>query len=270
MLATLDPIVVGWDHDANQRAEVPVPGDKGAHWLIGGASGGGKSQAIHAALAQLAERPNLALCINDAGLVDYQDWEPRTSSMALGLQGGAWLLEQAEREMHHRLRACRKLGVQVLPLCEEWPQIVYVFDELAMVVLNKDIKGVESRLVTCAQVMRKTRQGLVLATQHPKATVVSTMVRGQCAVRLCLRTKAEEATEAVLDSRRYRAHEIPFDLPGVGFVELPNGRVVKVRVPLVTQQDCRRIAEATAHLTPTLPTDRGWVPLFDPYEQETA
>lgn len=271
-VATYEPVVVGFDF-ANQRAaRVPVPGYRGAHHLYGGASGSGKSQVIHAVLAQLAPRPHIALAVSDPALVDYMDWAPRVSSMALGIEGAAWLLEQAEREMIRRLKVMRKMGEQKLEaehLSSELPHLIYVFDELAMVMLSK-VPGAEARLVKCAQVFRKTAQGLLLATQHPKATVCPTMLRGQCAVRLCLRTKEAEATESVLDTRRYPAHELPFDLPGVGFVELPSGEVVKIRVPLVGQSEVRRIAAETASLTPVLPADAGWRSLFDPYEEGDA
>lgn len=265
-MRTLDPVVIGWDHDRRQRAEVPVPGHRGGHWLIGGASGGGKSQAIHATLAQLAEREHMALCVNDAALMDYIDWTPRVSSMALGKQGGAWLLERAEQEMLRRLRLGRQLGVNQLVPGPDLPYIVYVFDELAMLMLAKDVKGASDRLVEAAQVFRKTAQGLILCTQHPKATVVPTMLRGQCAVRLCLRTKEREATDTIIE--RVPAHLLPFDTPGVGFVELPTGQVVKIRVPFVDQAEAQRTAAATAHLTPTLNPDDGWRPVFDPYLEE--
>lgn len=267
--ATYDPVVVGFDFANGRRAEVPVPGFKGAHWLVGGASGSGKSQVVHAALAQLACRPHVAFAVSDPALVDYIDWAPRVSSMALGIEGAAWLLEQAEREMMRRLRVMRSMGVQKFEaehLSAELPHLVYVFDELAMVMLSK-VPGAEGRLVKCAQVFRKTAQGLLLATQHPRANVCPTMLRGQCAVRLCLRTKEGEATEAVMDTKRYPAHELPFDLPGVGFVELPSGEVVKIRVPFVGQKEVRRIAAETACLTPVLPADAGWRLLFDPYEE---
>ena len=263
-----DPVTIGWDHANNRPAQVPVPGHKGGHWLIGGASGGGKSQAIHAALAQLARREHLALVVNDAAMMDYPVWAPRVSCMALGVKGASWMLEQAEKEMLHRLRLGREMGVQTLTPSADLPHIVYVFDELAMLMLSKEKAGAEGRLVTCAQVFRKTAQGLILATQHPKATVCPTMLRGQCPVRLCLRTKEAEATETVLDTRRYPAHEIPFDMPGVGFVELPSGEVVKVRVPLIEQRECKQVAVDTAHLTPVLPSSRGWVRLYDPFIED--
>lgn len=270
-MQTLDPIVLGWDHANDRAAMVPLPGHNGAHWLIGGASGGGKSQAIHATLAQLAEREHMAIAINDAALMDYVDWSPRVSSMALGKRGGGWLLEQAEREMHRRLRLGREMGVKSLDrsIGPDLPYIVYVFDELAMLMLAAEIKGAQSRLVEVAQVFRKTAQGLVLATQHPGAKVIPTMVSGQCPVRLCLRTKASEATEAILESRsRWPAHELPYDTPGVGFAQLPSGETVKVRVPYVGDDEIRSVAKSTAHLAPELPADRGWLREYDPYLEE--
>lgn len=268
-MQTLDPLVLGWDHANGRAATVPVPGVSGAHHLYGGASGGGKSQAIHAVLAQLAEREHMAIVVNDAALMDYVDWTPRVSCMALGKRGGGWLLEQAEREMHARLALGRRLGVKQLVPSAELPYVVYVFDELAMVMMAAEIKGAQSRLVECAQVFRKTAQGLLLATQHPNAKVIPTMLSGQCPVRLCLRTKASEATEAILESRnRWPAHELPYDTPGVGFAQLPSGETVKVRVPYVSDDEIRRVAKSTAHLAPDLPADRGWLREYDPYLEE--
>lgn len=265
-----DRIVIGWNADAQRVERIPIPGEDGGNLLVGGSTGGGKTRAIHALIAQLAEVPDLALAINDpTGGMDYQWWQPRCSSLALEPEGAGLMLGWAERELKYRLRLGKQMGVTTLPVSAEHPRIVVVFDEMAMVLGDKRIKNAEARLTKLAQVGRKVNLGLLLATQHAKSTIVSTVIRGQCPIRLCLRQKTSEGTDTILESQtRWPAHLIPFHQVGVGYAALADGRTVKVRVPFVSDDEIKATAERTAHLTPTLPDENGWQRLWDPIDHE--
>lgn len=259
-------IFVGHDFDAGRDVHLPVPGEGGAHWLVGGSSGGGKTQLLHAVLCQLAAMPHTALAISDPAWMDFAPWAPRASCIALGREGAGWILEQTEREMQWRLREGRRLGVQRIVPSASIPRLIVVVDEVAMVTLG-GVKGAVARLTDVAQVGRKTSIGLVLATQSPKATVIPMLVREQMPVRICLRTEEPEQTDAVLGTQRIPAHKL--HRPGEGFVRHPDGRISHIRAPLVELDRIERTAAATAHLTPTLPESRGWRRLYDPYDNDT-
>jgi hypothetical protein len=260
-------IKAGRDFEAGRTVMLPVPGEGGAHWCVGGSSGGGKTEFIHSVLAQLAPLEHTAFVISDPAWMDFEPvWSPRASCIALSREGAGWMLDQLEREMQWRLRHGRQLKVKRLTASELTPRLIAVFDEIAMVTLG-GVRNATNRLVDLAQVGRKVNIGLVVATQSPKATVVPRLVLEQCPVRVCFRTEEPEQTDAVLGTQRVRAHDIPFAHPGEAYVRLPSGGYPHMKAALGHEDKYLEIAERYAHLTPVLPESRGWMPLYDPYEQ---
>lgn len=260
-------IKAGIDFDAGCTVELPLPGEGGAHWAVGGSSGGGKTEFLHALLEQVAPMEHTAIVISDPAWMDFEPvWTPRASCVALGRAGAGWMLDQLETELEWRLRKGRAMRVKRLAATAETPRIVAVFDEIAMVTLG-GAKAATNRLVDMAQVGRKVGIGLVLATQSPKANVIPRLVLEQCPVRVCFRTEEAEQTDALLGTQRVPAHYIAFTNPGEAYARLPSGGFAHIKTPLGGEEKYRSIAEATSHLTPVLPESRGWMPLYDPYEQ---
>lgn len=260
-------IKAGIDFDAGCTVELPVPGVGAAHYVVGGSSRAGKSEFAHSVLSQIAPMEHTAIVISDPAFLDYEAvWEARASCIALGRVGAGWLLDQLEREFQWRLRYGRKLRVKTLPTTAETPYLLGVFDEIAMVTLA-GVKGATNRLIDLAQVGRKANIGLMLMTQSPKATVIPRLVMENCPVRVCFRTEESEQTDAVLGTQRIKAHDIPHNRPGEAYIRTPEGEFAHVKTPLTGEERCRQIAERYAHLTPVLPESRGWMPLYDPYEQ---
>lgn len=261
-------IYVGEDFDAGRSVWLPLPGDGGAHVVVAGSSGGGKTQMLHALLCQLAELQHTALVISDPAQMDFLPWAPRASCVAYGRIGASWLLDQVEREMSWRLREGRRLGVQRIVPSAAIPRLIVVVDEVSMVTLGGP-KGAALRLVDIAQVGRKVSIGLVLATQSPKATVLPRLVLEQCPSRICFRTEEPEQTDAILGTQRIPAHSIPFRNRGEGYVRLPDGGYAHVKAAYADDERIARAVRETAHLTPTLPADRGWQRTFDPTDDDS-
>jgi hypothetical protein len=148
-------IRIGKDYAAGEVIELPIPGDGGAHWLVGGSSQAGKSNLAHALIAQLAPLENTAIVVSDPAWMDYEHiWGPRLSCIALGRKGAAWLLEQVEKELEWRLQEGRRLKVRKLPVTPETPRLVVVFDELAMLTLGGP-KQAANRLIDIPKEQRK-------------------------------------------------------------------------------------------------------------------
>lgn len=260
-------IAIGYDFDNGQVVHLPIPGEGGAMWAIGGSTGSGKSRLINAVLAQLAEDPCNALVISDIGYCDYSPfWGDRASCIAVGPEGAGWLLEQVEEEIKRRLKAARRLGVSLLPITPEHPRIVVVFDELA-VVTQGNVKNAVPRLTRLATIGRKVRVSMIACTQSPKATVLPMIVREMCSVRIALRCEEPEQADCILGTSRIPAHKIPFGQPGRAWVKLPTGAYAQVRAPFVSDEEAKEIARRTAHLTPEL--GHGWRRLYDPDEDES-
>lgn len=257
-------IRVGKDHSTGEIVELPIPGDGGAHWLVGGSSQAGKSNLAHALIAQLAPLENTAIVVSDPAWMDYEHiWGPRLSCVALARKGAAWLLERVEAELEWRLQQGRRMKVRRLPVTPELPRLVVVFDELAMLTLGGP-KQAANRLIDIAQVGRKVNLGGVFMTQSPKATVIPRLVTENCPVRVCLRTEEPEQTDAVLGTQRIKAHEISFDSPGEAYVRMPNGSFVHPKCAYEDEGYFEAVAKRTAHLTPVLSAELGWQRLYEP------
>ena len=250
-------VTVGVSHEtASGRVELPVPGVGGAHWIVGGSSGSGKTQFLNAVIAQLASMPNLAIAISDPALVDYEPWwRERPSCVALGPDGALPLLDLVEAEMMRRFPLARALRQRTMDVTADCPRVVAIFDEVS---LFSDQKGAHGRMASLAAVGRKVNIGCVFSTQVPSAPVLPTKVKAQCTVRIGFRCKDVHQVDAVFDTQRVPANKIPPTLPGVAFLDYES--LVQFRAPLITDEECMKVDADTAHLRP----DLGWPRVIDP------
>lgn len=250
-------LTVGVSHETSSgTVTLPIPGDGGAHWIVGGSTGSGKTQFLNAMIARWAYIPNLAIAISDPAYVDYEPWwRERPSCVCLGPEGAVSLLELVEAEMMRRFPHARRLRQRRMEITEEFPRIVAVFDEVS---LFAGKKGAHDRMAALAAVGRKVNVGVVFSTQVPSAPVLPTKVKAQCPVRVGFRCKGPDQTEAIFETQRVPAHQISPSLPGVGFIDYE--RLVQFRAPLISDQECIDIDADTSHLRPEL----GWPRVVDP------
>lgn len=233
-------------YETGRPIVLPVPGWGGGHWVLGASSGGGKTMLVQQAIAKITVKFGryVAFAVADPAWVHFGKFLPRLSTLAYGTEQALDLLVLAEAEMHRRLVAMYRHGI------EKWspdvrdkigPYLILIVDELAAVTLapkpptpkrgEKREPSAEDRLIALAQQMRKTGGGLVLATQSPKVQVVSNLVLEQCPIRVCGKTKGPEQTKAILDTLDYPCHKadhpkgIPLHLPGVSYVD--DGRHIR-------------------------------------------
>lgn len=209
--------------------ELPVPGWGGANWILGGSTGSGKTTAEKVALARMAIKygPRIQFVIADPHLVGFPGFKARASTVAFGWDHALPTLKFVRAGMRRRYELMFRHGI------EEWtpdvadligPYLVVVVDELAAITLApkppQPRPGVaappsaEKVLISLAQEIRKTGGGLMLATQTPTVEVITNLVRQQCPIRWCGRTKNADQTKAVLDTTEYPAHN-PRDPKGI-------------------------------------------------------
>jgi S-DNA-T family DNA segregation ATPase FtsK/SpoIIIE len=250
-------VKVGRSHETpSGTVELPVPGVGGAHWIVGGSTGSGKTQFLNAAIAGLAPIPNLALAISDVAWVDYDPWwRERPSCMSLGPDGALSMLDLVESEMMRRLPHARRLRQRTMEVTAEFPRVVAIFDEVSLFASKK---GAHDRMAALAAVGRKVNIGCVFATQVPSAPVLPTKVKAQCPVRIGFRCKGPEQTDAIFETQRIPAHKIPPSLPGVAFLDYET--TLQLRAPLITDEECMAVDADTSSLRPEL----GWPRVIDP------
>ena len=198
----------------------PVHADLGKlpHLLIAGTTGSGKSVTVNSIILSMLMRDTpeeLRLIIVDPKQVEFSEYagiphlampvvtDPRQAAAAL---------QWAVTEMDRRYRVFSNLGVRdlasynslVTRIAEEetnlttLPCVVVVIDELAdlMMVAKKDV---EASIVRVAQLGRAAGIHLVIATQTPRADIVTGLIRANVANRIALRVSKGTDSRIIID-----------------------------------------------------------------------
>ncbi|MCW2607286.1 MAG: putative FtsK/SpoIIIE family protein, partial [Frankiales bacterium] len=219
----------------------------GAHGLVGGTTGSGKSELLRSLVAALAAHtdPHHLTFV----LVDYKGGAafdvcsrlPHTVGMVTDLdeQLGERALLALEAELHHRERQLRTVGADNLPeylaltaddpTAEPMPRLVVVIDEFAT--MAAELPDFVSSLVGIAQRGRTLGVHLILATQRPSGAV-NDNIKANTNLRVALRVQDSGDSTDVIGVGD--AATIGRTQPGRAFVRLGPGEVVPIQTALVT------------------------------------
>jgi DNA segregation ATPase FtsK/SpoIIIE, S-DNA-T family len=223
LLITLGRDIAGNSHFAN-LSKMP-------HLLIAGATGSGKSVAIHAITASLLSRnppENLKFIMIDPKRVELTLYngiphlltpvitEPKKAILAL-----KWLA----REMERRYDILEKTSVRdidsyhkniYLPELDKieknknkedgnviWPDpmpyIVVIVDELADLMQSYP-RELEAAIVRLAQMSRAVGIHLILSTQRPSVNVITGLIKANIPSRIALQVASQVDSRTILDS----------------------------------------------------------------------
>ncbi|HEY6008583.1 MAG TPA: DNA translocase FtsK, partial [Geobacteraceae bacterium] len=216
-------IALGKDISGN-----PVVADLGKmpHLLIAGATGSGKSVAVHSMIASLLNRASprdVKLLIVDPKMLELSVYdgiphlllpvvtEAKKASLAL-----RWAV--AEMERRYRLMAeegvrniaahnkkiekriaDRQAGVGEGECVEHLPFIVVVIDELADLMMVSS-KEVEESIARLAQMARAAGIHLIVATQRPSVDVITGMIKANFPARIAFQVASRVDSRTILDS----------------------------------------------------------------------
>jgi hypothetical protein len=181
-----------------------------AHFLIGGTTGAGKTNAVHAIICTLIKRrpDEIKIILIDLKGIEFPQYndvphlaQPVITDPAKVLP----LVESLWSEVQERMTLLRKMkGVnhikeynQRLKPADRLPYKILIFDELAIVMLDRTLKHkeeIESYLARIASVGRASGIHLVLATQRPDKNVLTPLITANFPGRIAL------ATASVYDS----------------------------------------------------------------------
>ncbi|MDW7712151.1 MAG: DNA translocase FtsK 4TM domain-containing protein [Deferrisomatales bacterium] len=227
------------------------------HLLIAGATGSGKSVAVHSMLASLLYRAtprDVRLLIVDPKMLElsvYNDIPHLLLPVVTEAKKAAVTLRWAVQEMERRYRLMAEEGVRNLATYNkkiekrlketagrtvsedenlEWlPFIVVVIDELAdlMMVASKDVEESIARL---AQMARASGIHLIVATQRPSVDVITGMIKANFPARIAFQVASRVDSRTILDSMGAEAllggGDMLFLPPGTGRLERLHGSYV--------------------------------------------
>jgi S-DNA-T family DNA segregation ATPase FtsK/SpoIIIE len=213
LLAAIGRDITGLPHYVN-IAKMP-------HGLIAGATGSGKSVAIHAVITSLLYRngPNqmrfimvdpkrveLTLYNGIPHLLTPVITDPKKCIMAL-----KWAAKEMDRrynileqervrdiESYHTtiFEPAKKKGKGEMP--EAMPYIVIVIDELADIMQSYP-RELEAAIVRLAQMSRAVGIHLVLSTQRPSVNVITGLIKANVPTRMALQVASQIDSRTILD-----------------------------------------------------------------------
>lgn len=214
------------------------------HILLAGQTGAGKSTALQAILAGVAQVKNTALFVIDPKKVELSLWADRVSFYASTFAETDQLTLFLYAEMEKRyewLQANGYESVSTQMVADGiMSHIVVVIDELAAITnyspKNADEKNTYNsfmgRMEDLLQRSRSAGMTFIMATQTPNVDVIPSVIRNNLTVRIALRTATRSTTEMILgeydpDQLRVKPEEITSAQRGLSVVKYNGLSLVK-------------------------------------------
>ncbi len=189
----------------------PIFGDieKMPHMLIAGATGTGKSVAIHALILSLLYKNSpdmLKFIMIDPKRVELSVYDGIPHLISPVITEGkksAGVFRWAISEMERRYEILLHAGVRDIKSYNKsnsppLPYLVIIVDELAdlMAAFGREI---ETSIVRLAQMARATGIHLVLSTQRPSVEVITGLIKANITARIALQVASQIDSRTILD-----------------------------------------------------------------------
>ncbi|MCL2798035.1 MAG: FtsK/SpoIIIE domain-containing protein [Firmicutes bacterium] len=194
--------------------------DKMPHLLIAGATGSGKSVCLNSVIMSIVYKSSpedVRLILVDPKLVEFTGYknlphlltgEIITDSVQ-AFNTFKWLKEEMDRRylMFSKHHLVKNLGdynrCDAVKSGEEekLPAIVLIVDELAELMLGKNQKELEEKIMSMSQKARAAGIHLILATQRPSVDVITGTIKANLPSRIAFSVKSIFDSRTILDSK---------------------------------------------------------------------
>ncbi len=180
------------------------------HLLIAGATGSGKSVAIHSLIMSLLYRHSpldLQLLLIDPKRVElniYNNLPYLLSPVITDAKKAIMSLKWATKEMERRYDVLLSVGARDINSFhkkkpgESMPYIVIVIDELADIMATYP-REFESSIVRLAQMSRAVGIHLVVSTQRPSVEVITGLIKANITSRVAFQVASQIDSRTILD-----------------------------------------------------------------------
>jgi hypothetical protein len=187
------PLAIPLGLGANRmRIKIDFQHETTAHFLIGGTTGAGKTNTVHAIICTLIQQDpfEVKLVLVDLKQIEFMQYDgvphlerPIVTDPAqvLSLFKDIWTEVQRRMEILRKSRGVNHVREynRLHRPGERLPYIVVIVDELAIIMLDRTLKHkeeIESYLARIASVGRASGVHLVLATQRPDKNVLTPLI----------------------------------------------------------------------------------------------
>ncbi|HKL43902.1 MAG TPA: DNA translocase FtsK [Candidatus Absconditabacterales bacterium] len=222
------------------------------HLLVAGATGSGKSVGVNDFILSLMYQNSpseLKFLMVDPKQVELELYSglpymlgPIVSDPDKALK----LLRRAVDEMERRYTLLKDKRVKNIEeynkkvISEKMYRIVFVIDELADMMMQKNKKDVENAITRIAQKARAIGIHLIVATQRPSVNVITGLIKANMPTRIAFGVVSE------IDSRTILGRKGAEDLVGRGdmlYIDPGTKRPVRIQAPFVETSEIEKVVK---------------------------